>query len=101
MVGVVGYFFLIVSLVLRGKPLVSYLEEDRLALRSLHHPSPVHVKHTEVVDRDEPVVVWGPGTVERQRVVIGWCVKTYPVVYHRTLASPYPSLSVHASQDKP
>lgn len=44
---------------------VSYLEEDTLAWGNLHRPSQVHSKQTEVEDRTEPDVAWGPETRER------------------------------------
>ena len=43
--------------------LVSYLEEDTLALDSLHRPSRVRWPHIEVVGRIGLVVAWGPKTV--------------------------------------
>lgn len=89
------------ALMLSIKSCISYLVEDMLALGNLHHPSQVHLEHTEVEDRNEPVVAWGPVTAEPQHTVVGRFVKTYSVVDHRTLTSPHPSLSMHASQNKP
>ncbi len=83
------------------KSCMAHLEEDTPALGSLHHPSPVHLKKTEVVDRNGPVVARGPEPVEPQHTVIARFVETYSVVNHRTLTSPHPALSVHASQHKP
>ena len=65
MIGIVGYA---VSFILAcfqpPKSYVSYLEEDTLAWGNLHRPSQVHSKQTEVEDRIEPDVAWGPETRE-------------------------------------
>lgn len=66
--GVVGYTVSLIPVCQAF--LLSYLEEDTLALGSLHRPSHDHLKRTEVVDRNEPVVVWERGTVERQHRLI-------------------------------
>lgn len=99
MIGSVGYA---VSLVPACEVLyVSYLEADMLAWDTLHHPSQVHLRHNEVVDRIEAIVAWGPKSAELQHTAVKEPLNPYSVIYHRTLTSPDPSLSMQASQDKP
>ena len=43
-----------------------------LASGNLHHPSQVHLKDIEIVDRVEPIVAWGPTALEHQHTVIEW-----------------------------
>ena len=70
MIGIVGYA---VSLFLaqfnHTKSYLAYLEEDMPACGNLHHPSPVHLKQIEVVDRIEPIVAWGPKTIKLQHTI--------------------------------
>ena len=54
-----------------AKSCISYLEEDTPAFDNLHLPSPVHLKHTEVVDSNELVAAWGQEPVELQHLCIG------------------------------
>lgn len=72
-----------------------------LAWGNLHHPSQVHLKRIEVVDRIEPIVAWGPRSVELQHAAVEEALDSYSVIYHRTLTSSDPSLGMQASQDKP
>ena len=71
MIGVVGYAISLIQAYFQpAKSLLSYLEEDMLAWGNLHHPSPVHLKRIEVENGTEPIVAWGPITVELQHTVI-------------------------------
>ena len=65
MIGIVGYAVSSIRACFQlSRSYLSYLEEDTLAWGNLHRPSQVHSKQTEVVDRIEPDVAWGPETRE-------------------------------------